>query len=158
MMTTNNITRLLDNRKINYKVFELPRQKLGAEQTARLLNAPLSIIFKSIVIERKNPGKPILAVVPGDKEVNLKALAKVVGEKKVTPATQKNAERLTKLQAGGISPLALINRGFKIVIDDSVLTQETIHISGGELGVNIRLRSQDLVDLTQASLAKISRD
>ncbi len=158
MMIANNVTRLLDNRKINYKVFELPRQKLGAEQTARLLNAPLSIIFKSIVIERKNPGKPILAVVPGDKEVNLKALAKVVGEKKVTPATQKNAERLTKLQAGGISPLALINRGFKIVIDDSVLTQETIHISGGELGVNIRLRSQDLVDLTQASLAKISRE
>ena len=158
MMTKNNVTRLLDNRDINYKTFELPRQKLGAEGAASLLNVPLSIIFKSIVIERKNPGKPILAVVPGDKEVNLKALAKVVGEKKVTPATQKNAERLTKLQAGGISPLALINRGFKIVIDDSVMNQETVHISGGELGVNIRLRSQDLVDLTRAAVAKISRE
>ncbi|NOQ39606.1 MAG: Cys-tRNA(Pro) deacylase, partial [Anaerolineales bacterium] len=117
---------------------------------------PLSIIFKSIVIERVNPGKPILAVVPGDKEVNLKALAKVLGEKKVIAATQKNAERLTKLQAGGISPLALINRGFEIVIDDSVLNQETVHISGGELGVNIRLPSRDLVDLTQAAVANIS--
>ena len=158
MMTTNNVTRLLDNRNINYKTFELPRQKLGAEGTAKLLNAPLSIIFKSIVIERVNPGKPILAVVPGDKEVNLKALAKVVGEKKVSPATQKDAERLTKLQAGGISPLALINHGFEIVIDNSVLIQETVHISGGELGVNIRLRSQDLVNLTRASVAKISRE
>ncbi len=158
MMTTNNVTRLLDNRNINYKTFELPRQKLGAEGTAKLLKAPLSIIFKSIVIERVNPGKPILAVVPGDKEVNLKALAKVVGEKKVSPATQKDAERLTKLQAGGISPLALINHGFEIVIDHSVLNQETIHISGGELGVNIRLRSQDLVNLTRASVAKISRE
>jgi Cys-tRNA(Pro)/Cys-tRNA(Cys) deacylase len=157
-MTTNNVTRFLDNRNINYKTFVLPRQKLGAEGTAKLLNAPLSIIFKSIVIERKNPGKPILAVVPGDKEVNLKALAKVVGEKKVSPATQKDAERLTKLQAGGISPLALINRSFEIVIDNSVLNQETVHISGGELGVNIRLRSQDLVDLTRASVAKISRE
>jgi Cys-tRNA(Pro)/Cys-tRNA(Cys) deacylase len=157
-MTTNNVTRFLDNRNINYKTFVLPRQKLGAEGTAKLLNAPLSIIFKSIVIERKNPGKPILAVVPGDREVNLKALAKVLGEKKVSPATQKDAERLTKLQPGGISPLALINRGFEIVIDDSVLNQETVHISGGELGVNIRLRSQDLVDLTRASVAKISRE
>jgi Cys-tRNA(Pro)/Cys-tRNA(Cys) deacylase len=157
-MTTNNVTRFLDNRNINYKTFVLPRQKLGAEGTAKLLNAPLSIIFKSIVIERKNPGKPILAVVPGDKEVNLKALAKVLGEKKVSPATQKDAERLTKLQAGGISPLALINRSFEIVIDNSVLNQETVHISGGELGVNIRLRSQDLVDLTRASVAKISRE
>lgn len=157
-MTTNNVTRFLDNRNINYKTFELPRQKLGAEDTAKLLNAPLSIIFKSIVIERVNPGKPILAVVPGDKEVNLKALAKVLGEKKVSPATQKDAERLTKLQAGGISPLALINRSFEIVIDNSVLNQETVHISGGELGVNIRLRSQDLVNLTRASVAKISRE
>ncbi len=65
-MIANNVTRLLDNRKINYKTFELPRQKLGAEQTASLLNVPLSIIFKSIVIERVTPGKPILAVVPGD--------------------------------------------------------------------------------------------
>ena len=93
-----------------------------------------------------------------DKEVNLKALAKIVGEKKVIAATQKNAERLTKLQAGWISPLALINRGFEIVIDDSILNQETVHISGGELGVNIRLRSRDLVDLTQAAVAKISRE
>jgi len=158
MMPANNVTRFLDNRNINYKTFVLPRQKLSAEGTAKLLNAPLSIIFKSIVIERKNPGKPILAVVPGDREVNLKALAKVLGEKKVSPVTQKDAERLTKLQAGGISPLALINRGFEIVIDDSVLNQETVHISGGELGVNIRLRSQDLVNLTRASVAKISRE
>ena len=93
-----------------------------------------------------------------DKEVNLKALAKIVGEKKVIAATQKNAERLTKLQAGGISPLALINRGFEIVIDDSVFNQETVHISGGELGVNIRLPSWDLVDLIQAAVAKISRE
>ena len=157
-MIANNVTRLLDNRKINHKTFELPRQKLGAEQTASLLNVPLSIIFKSIVIERVTPGKPILAVVPGDKEVNLKALAKVVGEKKVITATQKNAERLTKLQVGGISPLALINRGFEVVIDNSVLDQESVHISGGELGVNIRLRSRDLVDLTQAAVAKISRE
>ena len=158
MMATNNVTRLLDNRDVPYTCFDLPRHKLGADKVAELLNVPLSIIYKSIVIERKKTGKPILAVVPGDKEVDLKRLAKAVGEKKVSPAAQKAAENLTKLQAGGISPLALINRGFEIVIDKSILEQEMVHISGGELGVNIRLSARDLVTLTSASLAKISRD
>lgn len=155
-MPNNNVTRFLDSRQIPYATFELPRLKLGAEQTAEFLNAPLFIIFKSIVVERRGPGKPILAVVPGDTEVNLKKLAKAVGEKKVSPATQKVAERLTKLKVGGISPLALINRGFEIVIDESVLNQELVHVSGGELGVNIRLPSSDLVKISGAKVAKIS--
>ena len=93
---------------------------------------------------------------PGNSNVNLKALAKIVEEKKVSPATQKETESLTKLQVGGISPLALINRGFEIVIDESVHNQETVHVSGGELGVNIRLPSQDLVNLVGAKVGKIS--
>ena len=157
-MATNNVTRLLDNRNVSYTCFDLPRHKLGTEKVAELLNVPLSIIYKSIVVERKKPGKPILAVVPGDKEVDLKGLAKAVGEKKVSPATQKTAENLTKLQAGGISPLALINHGFQIVMDESILENEMVHISGGELGVNIRLNPRDLVSLTSASIKKISRE
>jgi len=155
-MAANNVTRFLDNRKVPYSVFELPQEKLGGEETARLLNAPPEIIFKSIVILRKGSGKPILAVVPGNQEVNLKKLAKAVGEKKVTPSTQKEAENITKLQAGGISPLALINRGFEIVIHRSVQEFELVHVSGGELGVNIRLASSDLIDLTRAKVADIS--
>ena len=155
-MAANNVTRFLDSRKVPYTVFELPQEKLGGEETARLLNAPPEIVFKSIVILRKGSGKPILAVVPGNQEVNLKKLAKAVGEKKVTPSTQKEAENITKLQVGGISPLALINRGFEIVIHRSVQDFELVHVSGGELGVNIRLASSDLIDLTRAKVADIS--
>jgi len=155
-MAVNNVTRFLDSRKVPYSVFELPQEKLGGEETARLLNAPPEIIFKSIVILRKGSGKPILAVVPGNQEVNLKKLAKAVGEKKVTPSTQKEAENITKLQAGGISPLALINRGFEIVIHRSVQDFELVHVSGGELGVNIRLSSSDLINITKAKVADIS--
>ena len=155
-MAANNVTRFLDSRKVPYTVFELPQEKLGGEETARLLNAPPEIIFKSIVILRKGSGKPILAIVPGNQEVNLKKLAKAVGEKKVTPSTQKEAENITKLQVGGISPLALINRGFEIVIHRSVQDFELVHVSGGELGVNIRLSSSDLIDLTRAKVADIS--
>jgi len=155
-MLTNNVTRLLDSRKINYEVFNLPREKLAAEQVARLMNAAPEIVFKSIVITRRGPGKPILAVVPGNQDVDLKKLAKAVGEKKVSPATQKEAENLTKLQTGGISPLALINRGFEIMIHISILDQDLIHISGGERGLNIRMTSSDLVKLVQARVADIS--
>ena len=155
-MAVNNVTRFLDSRKVPYSVFELPQEKLGGEETARLLNAPPEIIFKSIVILRKGSGKPILAVVPGNQEVDLKKLAKAVGEKKVTPSTQKEAENITKLQAGGISPLALINRGFEIVIHRSVQDFELVHVSGGELGVNIRLSSSDLINITKAKVADIS--
>ena len=154
-MSVNNVTRFLDSRKVQYSSYDLPPQKIGAMETAALLDVSPSVIFKSIVILRKNPGKPILAVVPATSEVNLKALAKVSGEKKVSPATQKEAERLTKLQVGGISPLALINRGFEIIIHESVLEQEAVHVSGGELGLNIRLPSKDLVELTSAKVAKI---
>ena len=154
-MISNNVTRLLDNRKISYKVFELPTRKLGAEETARVLDFPPEIVFKSIVITRRGPGKPILAVVPGNKEVDLKALARAIGEKKVSPATQSEAETLTGLQAGGISPLALVNRGFEILIDQSARDHEFIHISGGELGLNVRLAAEDLIQLIRAKKASI---
>ena len=155
-MAVNNVTRFLDSQKIRFTSFDLPREKYSGEETARLLGAPPEIVFKSIVILRKGPGKPILAVVPGNSEVDLKKLAKVTGEKKVSPATQREAENLTKLQAGGISPLALINRGFEIVIHESVKENHNVHVSGGELGVNIRLLSSDLIKLTGAKVADIS--
>ncbi len=155
-MSINNITRFLDSRKVTYQVFELPKAKLGALEAARLIGAPPEIMFKSIVILRKTPGKPILAVVPGNLEVDLKKLARAVGEKKVVPATQKEAETKTQLQAGGISPLGLINRGFEIVIHQSVENFELIHVSGGERGLNIRLPSAELIQLTGAKIADIA--
>ena len=153
----NNVTRLLDQKKIKYTVYELPPEKLGAEVTAKMLGVPPEIVFKTIVVKREDRGKPILAVVPGDREVDLKKLAAVVGEKKVFLATQNEAEKLTRLQTGGISPLALINRGFQVVIDQSAQEHFEIHISGGQRGVNIRLPANDLVKLTNAFLAEIDR-
>ncbi|MBS1250390.1 MAG: Cys-tRNA(Pro)/Cys-tRNA(Cys) deacylase YbaK [Chloroflexi bacterium] len=156
-MPTNNVTRFLDSRNIGYTAYELPKKKLGAEEVAQLLDVPLHLVYKTIVVERKGRGKPILAVTPGHKEVDLKALAKVAGEKKVKTATQKNAEKRTKLRAGGISPLALINKGFNIFLDISAQEQAEIYVSGGERGVNIRLPVEDLRTLTGATVAPISR-
>jgi Cys-tRNA(Pro)/Cys-tRNA(Cys) deacylase len=155
MATTNNVTRLLDARKIPYQAFELSEEKHGARETAQLLRVDLECIYKTIVITRVK-GKPILAVVPGTNHVDLKALAIALGDKKVNLPSEREAEEMTGLQAGGISPLALLNRGFQVVIDMAAHARREIHISGGRRGLNIRLPVKALVDITQASFAAIS--
>jgi Cys-tRNA(Pro)/Cys-tRNA(Cys) deacylase len=157
MAITNNVTRLLDSRKIAYQVFELSSEKHGALETAALLDISPDVVFKTIVVVRK-PGKPILAVVPGSSEADLKLVAKALNEKKVSLPTQVEAEKLTGLQAGGISPLALINKGFVVLLDESVRQFDEIHISGGQRGLNIRLRVDDLVKLTGARLVPIGKE
>ncbi len=156
-MKTNNVTRLLDQRKIAYTTHELPVEKLGAIEVARFLNVSPALVYKTIVVTRLEKGKPILAVTPGDQEVDLKALAAALGEKKLHLPSEREAERLTGLQAGGISPLALINRGFQVVIDESARRLEYIYVSGGQRGLNICLAPADLAALTNARFAAISR-
>ena len=155
-MPTNNITRLLDSRKVRYTAFELPAEKLGAQETARILNIPVELVYKTIVVTREGKGKPILAVLPGDREVDLKLLARALNEKKLRLPTEREAEAITGLQAGGISPLALINKGFQVVIDKAAQSRKEIHISGGQRGLNICLPVNELVKLTNARFAEVS--
>jgi len=157
MVSSNNVIRLLESKKIPFQVFELPAEKLGAIETAQLLGISSEIVYKTIVVTREKPGKLILAVVPGSYEVDLKALAQAIGEKKVHLPTEREAESLTGLQAGGISPLALINRGFQTILDSTAKQHEQIHISGGQRGINIRLPVSALILLTNAKTAQISR-
>jgi len=154
-MPVNNVVRMLQARKVPFTVYELPQVKLSAEETAEYLNVPLSQVFKTIVVTRQGSGKPILALVSAEGEVDLKKLAKAIGDKKVTLPTQKEAEKITGLKAGGISPLALLNKGFEVIIDERAMEYEEIHISGGQLGCNIRLPLHSLIDLTQARVLPI---
>lgn len=156
-MKPNNVTRLLDSRKIPYTAFELPAEKLGAVEAAAYLGVAPELVYKTIVVAREGKGKPILALVPGPSEVDLKALAKALGEKKVILPTEREAERLTGLQAGGISPLALLQRGFQVVIDASARDHTEIFVSGGQRGLNIRLPVEALISLTNARVDQIAR-
>ncbi len=157
MPAINNITRFLDAKKVKYTAFETIPEKLGALETARMLNVAPELVYKTIVVTRLKPGaKPVLAVIPGPGQVDLKLLAAALGEKKVSLPTEREAETLTGLQAGGISPLALINKGFQVLIDSSALAHAEIHVSGGQRGLNIRLAVKDLAELTRARFAAIS--
>lgn len=155
MPTINNVTRFLDSRKIQYEVFDLPPEKLSALDVAHLVGVEPDSVFKTIVVTRPKPGKPLLVVVPAPATVDLKLLATAVGEKKVHLPTEREAEQLTGLQAGGISPLALTNKGFHVIIDASAKKHSAIHISGGQRGLNIKLLSEDLAKLTNAKFAVV---
>jgi Cys-tRNA(Pro)/Cys-tRNA(Cys) deacylase len=156
MPTVNNVTRLLDQRKVPYTAFELPAEKLGAVEAAGHMGVDPALVYKTIVVRREGKGKPVLALVPGTSELNLKLLAKALGEKKMILPTEREAEGLTGLQAGGISPLALLNRGFQVVLDESARGHAEIYISGGQRGLDIRLHVTDLQALTNARLVKIT--
>lgn len=152
----NNVTRLLDARKIPYEAHVFPPEKLGAIEVAELTGVPPEQVFKTIVIKREKPGKPILAVVPGPSTVDLKLLAAFLGEKKVHLPTEREAEQLTGLQAGGISPLALINKGFQVVIDIDAQQYAEIYISGGQRGLDIKLPVDALAKLVHARFGRVS--
>jgi Cys-tRNA(Pro)/Cys-tRNA(Cys) deacylase len=156
-MKANNVIRMLDQQHVLYKAFHIPAEKLGAVEASQYLGVAPKLVYKTIVVTRLERGKNILAVVPGDKVVDLKALANALGDKKLHLPTERDAERLTGLQAGGISPLALINRGFQVVIDASAKQLEGIYISGGVRGLNIRLSPIALAEMTKAIFAPITR-
>jgi Cys-tRNA(Pro)/Cys-tRNA(Cys) deacylase len=162
MPIVNNVTRFLDARRIPYTAFETSPEKLGALDVAHLLDIEPDSVFKTIVVTREKPTsspkgkKPLLVLVPGPSSVDLKSLAAMLGEKKVHLPTEREAEQLTGLQAGGISPLALINKGFQVIIDSSAQNFSEIHVSGGQRGVNIKLSVDDLVKLTNARFASVA--
>ncbi len=157
MVNANNVTRLLDSRGVKYSTYDLPTEKLGALETARLLGVQADVVFKTIVVKRDKPKRPVLVLIPGTATVDLKLLAAALGEKKVYLPTEREAEAMTGLQAGGISPLALLNRGFQVIVDASARAHEEIHVSGGRRGLNIKLPVADLLDLTHATVQAVSR-
>jgi Cys-tRNA(Pro)/Cys-tRNA(Cys) deacylase len=157
MTITNNVTRFLDARKVTYTAHELPAEKLGAVEAAQHIGVSPDQVFKTIVIvcEKK---KPVLAVIPGPRVVDLKLLAAFLDEKRVSLPTEREAEQLTGLQAGGISPLALINKGFQVVIDSAAQGYGQIYISGGQRGLDIQLPVADLAKLVNARFGNVSRE
>ena len=157
MTITNNVTRFLDSRKVKYAAHEMPAEKLGALEAANFMGVSPDQVFKTIVVVREKK-KPVLAVVPGPRVVDLKLLAVFLNEKKVYLPTEREAEELTGLQAGGISPLALINKGFQVVIDSAAQSFEQIYISGGQRGLDIQLGVADLVKLTNARMGAVIRE
>lgn len=141
--------KVLDSRKLSYKVHAYPEGERDAGKVAELIGKAPEMVFKTLVIVRIQ-GKPLLVVAPGSHKLDLKKVAKAIGDKKVKLATHRQAEELTGLRVGGISPLALLNKGFINILDRSARDHRTICISAGKKGLNVELAVVDLRRVIQA--------
>jgi len=150
-------TRLLDGKKIAYTTHSYdPDVFVSAPEVAEGIGMPPAQVFKTLVT-LPDKGKPLLAVLPADQALDLKALARAVGAKKVRMARLTEAERMTGLKKGGISALALLNKGFRVCLDESALGWPQIAMSAGVRGMQVVLAPQDFVRLTRARIASIGR-
>lgn len=154
----NNVTRFLDSKKIVYQLFtyDYDAGVHSAVEVASAIGLPPEQVFKTLVVRADDPKrKPLLVIVPGPDTLDLKALAKALNVKKVQMTTHAEAEALTGLQTGGISPLALINKGFDTYLDEQAQAFEAIAVSAAQRGANVQLSVKDLVALTKARFVKL---
>jgi Cys-tRNA(Pro)/Cys-tRNA(Cys) deacylase len=154
----NNVTRFLDSQKVKYQVFRYDYDAgvESAVQVAESIGLPPGQVFKTLVALVDDPKrKPMLVIIPGPDILDLKALAKAANAKKIKMATHEQAEQLTGLQTGGISALALVNKGFDVYLDDQANAFAAIAVSAGQRGANLLIPVSDLVRLTRARLVRL---
>ena len=146
--------RLLESKGIKHRVtvYDDAGEFHSGEEAAALVGAPAETVYKTLVVLREPAsGRPMLVLVPVARQANLKTLAAARGEKRLRMATQKEAEKLTGMQVGGISALAVPAGRFDVLIDEAARSLEMIHVSAGARGMDVELAVDDLVRLTDAS-------
>ena len=153
-----NSMRLLEKHKIPYEVIEYPDTIRDAEEIAERLGIPPNMVYKTLVVQSVAGGKPFLVMVASNRRLDLKAMAKAAGEKKVQMAAHKDAERETGLKVGGISALALMHKNWKVFIDQPATALEHILISAGQRGMQLRVPTTALIQITHARVAEVGSD
>jgi Cys-tRNA(Pro)/Cys-tRNA(Cys) deacylase len=129
------------------------RPDYGREAAAALGVAP-GRVFKTLIAE-VDPGL-VAAVLPVDRQLDLKALAAAVGARRAILADPAAAERASGSVVGGISPLAP-RRRLRVVIDETAVPAGAILVSAGRRGLQVEVAPADLIRMTDATVAAISR-
>jgi Cys-tRNA(Pro)/Cys-tRNA(Cys) deacylase len=150
--------RSLDQRRVAYDVIVFPDTILDARGVADFAGLPYRQVFKTLVVRPPEAGgHPTLILIPADGSLDLKKTARELKRKKLAMATQAEAERWTGLKVGGISALALLNRGFPVYLDRSAGSLESLVVSAGQRGLNLRMRVEDFRRVTGASWVDAAR-
>jgi len=126
-------------------------------EAAEALSLPAGRVFKTLVVALQAP-RPRLAVaiVPVDRQLDLKAAACAGGVKKAVMADTQDAERSTGYVVGGISPLGQ-KRLLPTLLDRTAMQWPTIFVSGGKRGLEIELAPADLQRLCKAEVSDLAR-
>lgn len=152
-----NATRQLDKLGIVYTLrnYEVDLDDLSAPSVAEKIGLPPRQVFKTLVAIGDRTG-PVFAVVPGDRDVDLKALARASGNRSMELAPLKQVQPLTGYVRGGVTALAA-KKAFAVFVDESMLAHPQVAVSAGVRGTQILLAPNDYVRSVQGRLAGISR-
>ena len=151
-----NAARLLDRAKISYQLipYEFDENDLAAQHVADSLGQDIAMVFKTLVLHGDKTGH-IVCVVPGDMEVDLKALAKVSGNKKVEMIAMKDLLAVTGYIRGGCSPVGIKKR-FPTYFHSTAVDFEHIYVSAGVRGLQIQINPADLISFVGAIVADVA--
>lgn len=151
-----NVARLLDKAGIMYKLipYEFDENDLAAQHVADSLGQNIERVFKTLVLHGNKTGH-IVCVVPGNTEVDLKALAKVSGNKKVEMIAMKDLLSVTGYIRGGCSPIGMKKR-FPTFFHSTILDYETIYVSAGIRGLQLEIAAGDLIRFTGGFVADVA--
>ena len=153
-----NAARLLDLAKVAYELvpYEVDEEHLAATHVARQLGEDIESVFKTLVLRGDRTGY-FVCVVPGHHEVDLKAAAKVSGNKKVDLIPMKDLLPVTGYIRGGCSPVGM-KKPFPTYIHSTAAGHPFIYISAGVRGLQFKIAPSDLAAYVRATLADISRE
>lgn len=146
-----NSMRWLEQRNIAYEIIEFDDSIHSAQGVADFASVPEAQVFKTLVVLSMD-NKPLLVLLPGTCALDLKKLAAGTGHKKLQMSTHTQAEKMTGLQTGGISALALTAKNWPVFIEASATQFEDIYMSAGKRGVNVRLSSSAFIEAMPATL------
>ncbi|MGF9908671.1 Cys-tRNA(Pro) deacylase [Brevibacillus porteri] len=151
-----NAMRILDKEKIAYTMLTYATDdgKIDGIAVAQKINREENVVYKTLISQGTSKAYYVF-VIPVEAELDLKKAAKAVGEKKIEMIPVKEITKVSGYIRGGCSPVGM-KKLFPTVIDQRAQSLETIIVSGGNIGVQIEMAVEGLLQATKGSLADVS--
>ncbi len=151
-----NAARLLDKAGISYGLipYEFDENDLAAQHVAESLGQPIEQVFKTLVLHGDRTGY-IVCVIPGNCEVDLKALAKASGNKKAEMIPMKDLLSVTGYIRGGCSPVGM-KKKFPTYFHSTAMEFEHIYVSAGVRGLQLKIAPSDLIAFVSGTVAEVA--
>ena len=151
-----NVLRHLDAAKIPYETreYDVSDENYDGKLIAQKVDLPMEMVYKTLVLTGDKT-KYLVCVIPVEKELDLKAVARATGNKSVAMLPQKDLLPLTGYLRGGCSPIGM-KKAFPTFIDETAQLFDTICVSAGKIGVQVELNPDDLLSLVSAQYAALT--
>ena len=146
-------SKYLKKKQIPFKTVEYKHEEKGAEFAARAIGFALEKTVKTLVADLGHDGY-VLALMPGDKHLSMKKLAKACHAKKAAMADIDTAQRLTGYWVGGISPFGT-QRKLPVVMEKTLLQYEQVAINAGQRGIMMLMKPDDILRASDAVCADL---